>query len=258
MMLSEIQSSPSSSSRLPDPSADEENELAANRSSTSLPEIAEKEEEEHQKPQIPQNTSEEGGKEDTREVSPSLEPNEIVSYEDEPRAHRPDNDSFKRRVGVVNRPQVVVVGGGADSAHITGAAKPHSSKDTLGGGDKGRGQPDEAPPSGPRTRQKPPPVKELQIKPVVSKPSAAAQKLLESKRQQKRAGEGGAGVDTDGNRVESGGQVEGRKEEEGETRNGDSEEKDTSGGSKLEVRVCVSQDFLFHFLSHRTESISLG
>ncbi|CAI7994341.1 EH domain-binding protein 1, partial [Geodia barretti] len=235
MMLSEIQSSPSSSSRLPDPSADEENELAADRSSTSLPEIAEKEEEEHQKPQIPQNTSEEGGKEDTREVSPSLEPNEIVSYEDEPRAHRPDNDSFKRRVGVVNRPQVVVVGGGADSAHITGAAKPHSSKDTLGGGDKGSGQPDEAPPSEPRTRQKKPPVKELQIKPVVSKPSAAAQKLLESKRQQKRAGEGGAGVDTDGNRVESGGQVEGRKEEEeGETRNGDSEEKDTSGGSKLE------------------------
>ena len=255
MMLSEIQSSPSPSSsspRLPRPSADEENELAADRSSTSLPEIAEKEEE-HNKPQIPQNTSEEEGRDNTREVSPSLEPNEIVSYENEPRTHRPDNDSFKRRVGVVNRPQMVVVGGGADSAHITGAAKPRSSKDALGGGDKGRGQPDEDLPSGPQTRQKKPPVKELQIKPVVSKPSAAAQKLLESKRQQKRTGEGGAGVDTDGNGVESGGQVEGKEEEEEEeTRNGDTEEKETSGSSKLEVvHVFVKISVLLVVSPHR-------
>ena len=243
-MLGEIQSnSPSSSSRLPRPSADEENELAADLSSTSLPEILEKEEQ-TEPPVSIKTKEEEDTTEKARETPPSSESSEIVSYESEPKAHRPSNDSIKRKVGVVNRPQVVVVEGGASSTSLTATAntKPLSSTEN---GEKGRGQPDKAPPtSQPRTRHKKPPVQELQIKPVQSKPSAAAQQLLESKKQQQKSsgegggGGGGSGVDTDGSGGKPAEQEEGEKEEEEEeeeTQNGDTEERKTTGGSKLEV-----------------------
>ena len=240
MMLSELQTP--SSSHLPRPSANEDNELSADSSTTSLPEIHEKEE--HNEPQIPQKRSEEEGvKEKTREASPGLEPNEIVSYDDEPRAHRPGNDSFKRRVGVVNRPQVVVVGGGADSAHSAG--KPRSSQEIPIGGEKGHGQANEVPPPSQSraaavVQKKPPPVKELQIKPVVSKPSVAAQQLLESKRQQRDGGGGGGGRGVTG----VGGEGDKNKDEDEGAENGDTaDEKETGGGSKLEVHKYILPSF---------------
>lgn len=265
-MLGEIQSnSPSSSSHLPHPSADEENELAADLSSTSLPEILEKEE--HTEPPVSIKTKEEDTTEKARETPPSSESSEIVSYESEPKAHRPSNDSIKRKVGVVNRPQVVVVEGGASSTSLTAAAntKPLVSMEN---GEKGRGQPDKAPPtSQPRTLHKKPPVQELQIKPVQSKPSAAAQRLLESKKQQQKSsgegggGGGGSGVDTDGSGGKPAEQEEGEKEEEEEeTQNGGTEERKTTGGSKLEVHTpmydlqCVETTVY----CCSTESFSLG
>ena len=224
MMLSGLQSSSTSpSSSRAHPSTDEPSELEADRSTASLPEILEE-------PSQPPNTQQpaadrEEELEKTRERAQSLE---IVSYESEPRAHRASGDAM-RRVGVIDRPQVVVVGGGEDSA-------PLSPTTTPGNGDKsqkGRGQTKEAPPTSLtqlRSHQRKAQAKGLQIKPVQSKPSAAAQRLLESKKS------GGGGAETNDGAESGGGWGKGEKGDGGV--NGDSGEKQTAaGGTKMDVRT---------------------
>ena len=236
---------------------EENSGLMADLSTTSLPDI--RESDESRESSVPRNEEGEeegaegrgkgGGGERAKEEDVMM--TEIVSYDSEPRTHRASADGgVRRRVGVVERPQVVVVGGDEDPASVAAAttsrppARPRSatthtetSRERLGS-DKSRsrrGHANTGPgvdtptsPTQPRPHRKRPPVKELQIKPVQSKPSAAAQKLVESKREK--------GIKTDG--ASEGGRKE-EEEKDGDAvgvQNGGGNEEKHSGGGKLEVR----------------------
>lgn len=177
------------SSRHPDSSV-VDSEPTGSSSTASLPEIHEKEEEEDVREQGKERRTEERQKEREGESGNKSQVSErkITSSADE--------ISTRRRVGVVDRPQVVVVGGSEDlsrprsaSSHEVSTRERPSSEKSLG-----RARTDiDVPRSVQRKKQ---PVKKLEIKPVQTKPSAAAQRLVEEKRERRglpavEEGEGG-------------------------------------------------------------------
>ena len=183
----------------------EDDEHTASSSTASLPEIHEREEKEEE------DVKEErkGGRAEERQSeregeSVAAGKNALVSERDS--RHSTEESSMRRRVGVVDRPQVVVVGGGEDLTSAVGDQRPRSASSHEGAAierlpseksqpNRGRAQTDADMPRS--SQRKKVPVKKLEIKPVQTKPSAAAQRLVEKKREMREMmgvvekGEGG-------------------------------------------------------------------
>lgn len=141
--------------------------------------------------------------------------------------------SLKRRIGVVDRPQVVVIGGNdpipspipPQLSRPRSATTPHTqsvvSRDRLGSDDSQVKQ-GRIKSAGPGERRRP--AKKLEVKPVQKEPSAAAQKLVQSKKERATTEMDGAGE-----RAEAEG-------EEAEVQNDSTNDETKKNGS---VEVCV-------------------
>ena len=161
----------------------------------------------------------------------------------------------QRRVGVVDKPKVMVVGGSASSPVVNRQlSRPRSATthamETRAGLTKQLGRANTGvdvslhEPASPTQRhsslgqRKRLPVKELKIKPVQSKPSAAAQKLLQSKREKVAA-------EVDGGQ---GGGAEGEEGEGGEMQNGNATEKNQKSGIEVTHVQCTCICTLYTYM----------
>ena len=255
-MLSELHTSSDSSHRPHRPSRDDD-ELTADLSTTSLPEIREAEEK-CEDTVVQTGRTKDGEREDghTTGKRSSLPTHEALSQSS-------SDSALRRRVGVVDRPQVVVVGsgddltpplggGGGDQSKRPRSATTHAmaARERLAS-EKSQtkqrlrtntGPDDRDTPNQSRSHRKKPPVKKLEIKPVQTEPSAAAQRLLESKREKSHM------LEVDG--LEGGGEGErgggwGKRQDKGEggigeIQNGNTDEVDQTGGNKMEVYMYIS------------------
>lgn len=141
--------------------------------------------------------------------------------------------SLKRRIGVVDRPQVVVIGGNdpipspipPELSRPRSATTPHTqsavSRDRLGSEDSHVKQ-GRIKSAGPGQRKRP--AKKLEVKPVQKEPSAAAQKLVQSKKER-------ATTEMDG--------AEGRVEAEGEDAKVQSDSTNDETKKNSSVEVCI-------------------
>ena len=181
-----------------------------------------------------------------------------MTAETEPLASEPrtsvtrEGGGPQRRVGVVDKPKVMVVGGSASSPVVNRQlSRPRSATthamETRAGLTKQLGRANTGvdvslhEPTSPTQQhsslgqRKRLPVKELKIKPVQSKPSAAAQKLLQSKREKVAA-------EVDG------GQGGGAEEEEGEMQNGNATEKNQKSGVEVTHVQCTCICTLYTYM----------
>ena len=162
--------------------------------------------------------------------------------------------SQRRRVGVVDKPKVMVVGGNVPSPVVNRqlsrprSATTHAMETREGVTKIGRSNTgidvSLREPTSPTQRhsgsgqRKRAPVKELTIKPVQAKPSAAAQRMLQSKREKD-------GAEVDGGQA-GGGEREEERVEGGEMENGSANEKNKKSGVEVNgvhcdvyIRVCM-------------------
>lgn len=123
---------------------------------------------------------------------------ETSTHTRETRTNSEGEISLKRRVGVVDRPQVVVIGGNDPIPPQLSRPRSATTPDAQSAASRGRLGSDDSQlkqgrikSAGPGQRKRP--AKKLEVKPVQKAPSAAAQKLVQSKKERATTEMDGAG-----------------------------------------------------------------